>query len=302
MKNLVAYKTDIQLTANIVEVFSSSINKYIKGSNAKVLHIKEFLQNGIPENVDGIITLGILRGTGHLLKEAAKKNIERYYLDHAYFDPGYQGNCWLRISKNRHSMNYVNKVPSYRWDNFFAQKHPILPWKKFEEKGKQILIIPPTNAICWYFNEHNWTENILYYLKKILNEEIFRNIKIREKPNEPIVDENGNYLGIKQNSKFDKIPLDEDLKNSCLVIAYNSQVALDATLMGIPVIVDKHNSCFSLSFKLSDLEKGLGNPVFNVEPDRLSLCKWLSYCQYSLKEIKNGFAWKTINNFQTQRD
>ena len=134
MKNLIAYKTDVQLTANIVEVFSSSINKYIKGSNAKVLHINEFLQNGIPENVDGIITLGILRGTGHLLKEAAKKNIERYYLDHAYFEPGYQGNCWLRISKNKHSMNYVNKVPSYRWDNFFAPKYPILPWKRYNEK------------------------------------------------------------------------------------------------------------------------------------------------------------------------
>ena len=77
MKNLIAYKTDVQLTANIVEAFSSSINKYIKGSNSKVLHINEFLRNGIPENVDGIITLGILRGTGHLLQEAAKKNIER---------------------------------------------------------------------------------------------------------------------------------------------------------------------------------------------------------------------------------
>ena len=70
-------------------------------------------------------------------------------------------------------------------------------------------------------------------------------------------------------------------------------------MRGIPVIVDKHNSCFGVSFKLSDLEKGLNNPTFNIEPDRLKLCHWLSYCQYKLDEIKSGFAWKTVNNFQT---
>ena len=74
-------------------------------------------------------------------------------------------------------------------------------------------------------------------------------------------------------------------------------MALDATLGNI--IVNKHNSCFGISFKFSDLERS-ENPVFDVEPDRLSLCKWLSYCQYSLKEIKNGFAWKT-NMFKNQK-
>ena len=47
MKNLIAYKTDIQLTANIIETLSNSINKYIKGSTSKTLHINEFLKNGI---------------------------------------------------------------------------------------------------------------------------------------------------------------------------------------------------------------------------------------------------------------
>ena len=223
-------------------------------------------------------------------------------IDHAYFEPGYQGDGWLRISKNKHTMNYIKDISSYRWDNFFSTKNKIMPWKKSEQRGSRILIIPPTNAICWYFNEYEWEKNILNYLKKILNNETFKNIKIRYKPNEPFVDEHGNYLGIKQNSELDSVPLEEDLNNSCLVIAYNSQVALDATLRGIPVIVNKHNSCFGISFKFSDLEKGLENPVFDVEPDRLSLCKWLSYCQFSLKEVKNGFAWKTINNFQNQKD
>ena len=298
MKNLIAYKTDIQLTANIIETLSNSINKYIKGSTSKTLHINEFLKNGIPDNVDGIITLGILRGTGHLLKDAARKNIDRYYIDHAYFEPGYEGDCWLRISKNKHTVNYIKQVSSFRWEKFFSKKYKILPWKNFHERGKNILLIPPTNAISWYFRESSWENKILTDLENYLPKETLKSIKVREKPNEPMVDHKGNYLGIRQNKTKDSVSLEEELSNASIVIAYNSQVALEATLRGIPVIVNKHNCCFGLSFKLSDLKQGIQNNIFDEEPDRLSLCKWLSYCQFTFEEIKNGFAWKTINNFQ----
>ena len=176
MKKIIAYKTDIQLTASIIESFSNSINKHIKGWSSNCLHINEFIENSIPPDTDAIATLGILRGTGHLLKEAAKKNIDRYYIDHAYFEAGYDGDCWLRISKNKHSINYIKDVSNFRWENFFATKHCILPWKRFDERGKNILVIPPTNAICWYFNEYNWEKNILTELKKCLNEENFKKI------------------------------------------------------------------------------------------------------------------------------
>ena len=299
MKKIVAYKTDIPHTANIVDIFSKSIDAHIKNFNSQCIHINDFLKNGISHDTNAIITLGILRGTGHLLKEAISKNIDRYYIDHAYFDPGYEGDCWLRISKNKHSVNNIKEVPAYRWEKFFSKKYPIMPWKTFEERGKNILIIPPTNAICWYFNEYEWEKNTLNFLRKNLTTEDFKNVKIRKKPNEPIVDRNGNFLGIKQHDEVQNISLEEDLKNASIIIAYNSQVALDASLKGIPVIVDKHNSCFELSFKLSDLNKGLNNPDFEIEPNRLGLFKWLSYCQFKLDEIKSGFAWKTINNFQS---
>ena len=300
MKKLFAYITDKQINAEIVTIFSNAVNIHIKGWQSEVVHINDFLKNGIPAKANAIVTQGILRGTGHLLKEAASKNLDRYYIDHAYFEPGYKGDCWLRISKNKHSINYIKDVSAYRWDRFFSQKNIIMQWKKYEQRENSILIIPPTNAICWYFNEYDWEKNILNFLKKILNNESFKNIKIRSKPNEPIVDKNGSYLGLKQNPLSNTTSLQEDLQNSSLVIAYNSQVALEATLKGIPVIVDKHNSCFGVSFKLSDLEKGLDNPAFNIEPNRLKLFNWLSYCQFKLDEIKNGFAWKTVNNFQNQ--
>lgn len=87
-------------------------------------------------------------------------------------------------------------------------------------------------------------KKILNYLEKILDKATFKNIKIRIKPKEPIIDQNGNYLVLKQNTQAETISLDDDLQNSSLVVAYNIQVALNATLKGIPVIVNNHNSCF----------------------------------------------------------
>lgn len=298
MKKLIAYKTDKQLTAEIVNTFSNAVNAHIKGWQSQVVHINEFLENGIPTDTNAVVTQGILRGTGHLLQAASKKNIDRYYIDHAYFNAGYSGEFWLRISRNKHTINYLKEVSDFRWKKFFSETNKILPWKSFDQRGDNILIIPPTSAICWYFQENGWEKATLNFLQKTLSETLFKKVKVRAKPNEPIVDIEGKYLGLKQNTEIKNNSLEEDLKNASIVIAYNSQVALDATLKGIPVIVNKHNSCYNLSFNLSDLCKGLNNPCFDVEPNRIELFKWLSYCQFKLSEIKNGFAWKTINNFQ----
>ena len=77
MKKLIAYKTGIEHTDCIVEAFSNSISKHIKNYSSSIIHINDFLKNGIPKDTNGIITFGILRGSGHLLKQAAMMNIDR---------------------------------------------------------------------------------------------------------------------------------------------------------------------------------------------------------------------------------
>ena len=57
--------------------------------------------------------------------------------------------------------------------------------------------------------------------------------KNKIKPNEPIVI--GDILKLEPNKN--NISLEEDLRSCHCVIAYNSNVALQVTLMGIPVIV-----------------------------------------------------------------
>ena len=66
--------------------------------------------------------------------------------------------------------------------------------EKVKLRKKNILIIPPTSAICWYFSCHEWLKDLLNILKHKLNSKLFSNIKIRFKPNEPLVDINEIFL------------------------------------------------------------------------------------------------------------
>ena len=86
------------------------------------------------QNVDVLIH-GILRGTRHVIREAIKSKIDYYYIDHAYFNAGYKGQFWNRISKNNLSINYSKNVSDERW-KIFSKDLKIKPWRKENERGK----------------------------------------------------------------------------------------------------------------------------------------------------------------------
>ena len=105
-------------------------------------------------------------------------NIDRYSIDHAYFDAGYHGDWWVRSSRNKHTMNYIKEV-LILGKNFFT-KTSYHAMENFQERGGNILIIPPTSAICWYFNENEWQDNILNYLKIIYLKKVLIKLKSEE--------------------------------------------------------------------------------------------------------------------------
>ena len=59
-------------------------------------------------------------------------------------------------------------------------KEDIKPWNK----GKKILVLPPTNAIANFFGVENWLQDTLDTLKKCTD----RQIDVREKPYNPTVE------------------------------------------------------------------------------------------------------------------
>jgi len=302
-KNLICYTTGRPKTTKIIQQFARGVvNRGVQDWVPRVINIEDFLNNGHPADTDAIVCLGILRGTGLALQSAASKGIDRYYIDHAYFNPGYDGNGWLRISKNKHTMNYLPETEVYsdRWKANFSTTNDLYAWRPRRTRGDKILVLPPTHAVQWYFNSYNWEDMVVDKLKQNLPASMHNLIKVRKKPNEPIVDKLGNLLRLEKQVSEENVPLQQDLDDANIVIAYNSMVALQATMQGIPVITNQHNCCYPISYTFEDLFTDVNNPKFDQDPNRKKLVHWLSSCQFNNAEIQRGTAWDMMNALQGQ--
>jgi hypothetical protein len=303
MPKLYVYDTDRKITTNFTVAFARGAIKCNNENNGpwevKHLPIKHYLQNGLPGDllpgVDAVATLGILRGTGLMLKEAKAKGIDYYYMDHAYFKPGYNGKGWMRIVKNGHSCTILKDVGAERWKGFHKNAgYEKQPWRTNAERGSAIVICPPTDAVQWFFGDcRNWEENVVSDLKRMLPPNEHSRIVVRRKPKEPVVDDKGNLIELRQYSQNGT--LEQALADAHCVIAYNSMVALEATLKGIPVITSANSCCARVSFGLEDFKDSTMPAVFNTEPlNRQALLNWLACNQWKMREIEEGTAWHML--------
>lgn len=288
-KHIVCYDTDRRITTAIVRRFAQSINESGTEYIAECRSLQDFRQHGIPNGTWMVCSLGILRGTGMIMKSAASHGIHRLYMDHAYFNSGYNGKGWLRMTVNGHTMNRINSADNVRWKSHFKNSNNVMEWKTAAQRGQNILILPPTNAISWYFDAHSWLDDTIQTVKNHLPSHEHHLIKVRQKPMDPIVDKMGNLVG--KESHPEDCSLQEDLDAARVVIAYNSMVTVEATRQGIPVITTNHNPCAPISFNF----KHITDPnKLDIEPNRRDLFYWLSYCQFNEKERANGVAWNHI--------
>jgi hypothetical protein len=303
MPKLYVYDTDRKITTNFTIAFARGAIKSNNETNGswevKHLPIRHYIENGIPQDllpgVDAVATLGILRGTGLMLKEAKAKGIDYYYMDHAYFKPGYSGKGWMRIVKNGHSCTILKDVGSERWKGFNKNAgYEKQPWRTNAERGSAIIVCPPTDAVQWFFGDcRNWEENVVSDLKRMLPTNEHSRIVVRRKPKEPVVDGKGNLIELRtypQNGT-----LEQALADAHCVIAYNSMVALEATLKGIPVITSANSCCTRVSFSIEDFKDSPMPEKFNTEPqNRQALLNWLAFNQWKMREIEEGTAWRML--------
>lgn len=294
---LIVYDTNRELTTGIVLKFAQGASTD-KNQEVRFQKIEKFKKHGLDSSlrpgIDAVASLGVLRGTGEMFKAAAAAGIDYYYMDHAYFNPGYDDLGWMRIVKNGHSRSDFVPSNKNRYEQFFQQNNPVFSWKTNSQRGNKIIVCPPTHAVAWYMGlTDSWTEQTVNRLKTLLPESEHHRIVIRAKPNEPIVDERGNLLRFQHNVSEGN--LNDDLKNATCVIAYNSMVALTATLQGIPVITSNHSCCKSISFSIEDFAQGTYPDRFNMEPPkRYGLMYWLANNQWNIEEIRNGTAWRML--------
>ena len=291
MPNLFVYDTSRPKTTRFTIAFARGIIR--QGNLApnrawEVKHapIQHYLDQGIPKHADAVATLGILLGTGLLLKEAKQKGIDYYYMDHAYFNPGYSGKGWMRITKNGHACTTLKPCDATAFNAFAASQDKNKMYSWTGPRGDKIIICPPTHAVQWFLNAHEWEQKTIERIKNILPANQHDRIVVRHKPKEPIVDERGNLMELRRHPQQGSLA--QDLEQAYCVIAYNSMVALEATLKGIPVITSEHSCCKHVSFQLEDLATP---EVFDEPANRQTLLNWLACNQWKMSHLEDGTAW-----------
>jgi len=208
---------------------------------------------------------GILRGTADIYRYNSINGVDFYEVDRGYINPNhYDG--YYRITKNGLQARYKElDLPFDRLDKLKFKREN---W--FNPKG-HILIIPPTEYIEKFYNHSPgwWKSEIVKSL-----DGTSRKFKIRD--------------------KSESRPLDHDLQDAYCVITFNSNVAVDASIKGIPVVT----GMYSVAGKWckNSIQDVIENKIEAPSREHVDkLLRFISYNQFTLEEIRNGTAWKILN-------
>jgi lipopolysaccharide biosynthesis glycosyltransferase len=195
--------------------------------------------------------------------------------DYFYIDTGYFGNVrkkfYHRITKNAmQNIGPIIERPFDRLDQVGWRK------KKFRP-GSNILVCPPSAKAMNAFglNLDKWMEEIISTIKQHTD----RPIVIRQK------------VSRRERSSTDTMEMALADNVHCLV-TYNSIAASEALLLGKPAFTLGPNAAHQLC--LDDLSQ-IENPYI---PSLDELALWaahLAYCQFSEADMRNGTAWRILN-------
>ena len=195
------------------------------------------------------------------LQQAIKEGRNWYYGDKAYFGR----NKYYRITRNAYQSNCKGKVDSRRWESL---KIALNGWKT----GSKILICQQSEAFYTLHgkNRAEWVKNTIDELRKYTD----RPIEIRSKIYGNVTEE----------------LFKQSLIDIHAVIVYSSVSGAQAAIHGVPCFATE--KCASLAFGTSDLSK-IENPI---KPDnRFEMACVMANNQWTLNEIRNGTAWRELN-------
>ena len=222
---------------------------------------------------------GILAGSGEVYKWCEKENRNFYYLDHGYFTNAHDSPHWLRITKNGHCQNVLQQRSTDRYEKHFKQD--IKPWNK----GKKILVLPPTNAIANFFSATDWLDETVQTIK----ENTDREIDVREKPYNPTIEID--HVGA--TVKVDRPTVHKgniNWQDYHATVTYNSNTMIASLANGVPVLCDPVNSAAA---PISETDFSMiETPKYG---DRIALFSSLAYNNWTLQEIADGTAWRMLN-------
>lgn len=267
----VAYESDETSTQESKVEMDPVLNSFILGSQGIITGDNDSMMTDTqaPLAVRGIAK----RKTMH---KCAKEKRDFYYIDTGYFGNG-KSKMYHRVTKN--NLQYAgplwNDCPDDRWK---ATGEQILPHRP----GRKILVCPPSQKamMYWGLDLEKWLEETVDEIRRVSG----RPVEIRNKP--------------ARRERLTTDSLAAALANDvhCLV-TFNSIAAVEALMMGKPVFTLGPNAATPLAnTKLENIDEPFMPTVDQV---RL-LCVNLAYNQFSNQELRDGTAWRILQENYTR--
>lgn len=251
------------------------INMFATGSKGRIINTDDF---NYQDSEDPIVLRGIL-------KHKIMKKCWLHGRDFYFMDTGYMGNLpgpvnpmgwkyWHRIVKN--DLQHDQIIPRSD-DRFRKLAIPIHRWKK---GGRKVLIAKPDEKPMKFYNLdlEQWLEETIGTVKQYTD----RPVEVRERVKSRTERVMHNTL---------KEALDDDVH--CL-ITFNSNAATEAIMYGYPAfaLCATHAANPVTSGDLSKIEEPYYPEIEKVE----AWAHHLAYGQFHIDELKNGTAWRILND------
>jgi hypothetical protein len=200
--------------------------------------------------------------------------------DYYYIDTGYFGNNkhknFHRATKN--SMQYVGKLdPACPSDRFELTGESL---QKFRP-GKNILICPPSQKAMSY-----WGMDLNEWLKITIDD-------IKKYTDRPIVIREKQPRSVRVNTDTIQMALAQDVH--CMV-TFNSIAAVESLMNGKPVFTTGPTGTNAAEPLSNTNLENIDTPFIPTLDEVHNLCCNLAYQQFTVKEMRDGTAWRMLND------
>jgi len=221
----------------------------------------------------------VLRG---ILKHKIMHRCLKDGIDFLYIDSGYFGNnvtkknsrgikLFHRIVKNDLQHNEIRERPADRWESFMLELAP-------RRYGKKIIVAAPDEKPCKYYgiDQATWVAETVAAIKQHTD----RPVVVRERAPKRI-------------DRIATDPLSKVLADDVhALVTFNSVAGVESVMQGVPTIVlaPSHAASPVAERSLANIE----TPYWPDSDKRHAWAHHLAYCQYHVGELKNGQAWRMI--------
>ena len=246
--------------------YDSYLTNFIHGSGGRVSDWNR------EENTDNeLVIRGLGGGSRKAIQHCWKTGRTFYAIDTGYYGNGKTKNVH-RVTKN--ALQYLGPI----------QERPMERARKFGYKfkrftpGRKILLVPPSLKVMDLYGQPGpaeWVENVKAELRQYTD----RPIEVRLKPTRTE----------RVTTKSIQEALQDDVH---CIITYNSIAAVEALMEGKPAIVLGQNAA---SVVAETELKNVQNPKSPGRDLMNAYMASLAYQQFTVDELRSGFAWKTLN-------